>query len=129
MIIMATSRKISASSLAAGKSKEEESLTIQSKGFNAVVEGKEISSVQSLWWDQTSFNRGGKVVGTEKEKSQGREGFPGNTSKVLERKRSTTVSIWLSTGDVHVKCRTLLHSYALNVPYKRLGKAASTADF
>lgn len=53
MVIMVTSRKISASSLATGKVKGEESLTIQAKGFHAVVEdigrkGKEFSSVAKV---------------------------------------------------------------------------------
>lgn len=61
-----------------------------------------MGSAHSLRLDQMSFKRGRKMVGTEKGKSQGREGFSGNILQVLERKWSTTASSWLSTGDVQV---------------------------
>lgn len=55
---------------------------------------KERDAVWSLRLDQISCKRGREVVRTEKGKSQGKEGFPGNISQFLDGKWGT----WLSKG-------------------------------
>lgn len=106
---------------------EEETLPIQTEGFNAVVEDvgrarKEIDAVWSLRLDQISCKRGREVVRTEKGKSQGKEGFPGNISQFLDGKWST----WLSKG---MRMQSIKHccTHALNAACVCLGQAVSTA--
>lgn len=55
-----------------------------------------------------SCKRGRKVVRTEERKSQDKEGFPGNISKLLDMEGST----WLSRGVVHAEHQTLLHPWS-----------------